>query len=334
MSGELYGLSGPGQRFYQTPPPSSPPAGEGGGLDLAGGIAGKLAQTLLGGGGSGNSLIPDIDPLGFVETILSGRWLQLDRHETEIQDAIALGNSNAAAIADLSVIAAAAKATQAWVGNYTDMASVPRSLLIPAYWGGSHDHTVSDGASYTGTASLSGGIPSYSPSVTKITSNGTIYFTPIISDRSGNLDKFRFITGADRSLFSIDAYNVALMIWDIPAGVFRTIWNPGDIKNSMGSSLSEVSISMGLAGAAAEIAPGQVLIAAHQQIAPGLAQTARSVAWVPQPGVARTSDVLIPGCYWQTSSNVANGIPTTVTVSSLSSRTGGIPWYAVSVTNS
>lgn len=324
---------------------------------------------LLGGGASGGGSDVDTDILGKIPIIgdlvkaaqgittgLAGgmlsvatqflnRWTQLNTTQGTANDALAIANTASDAVADLSAFVAAAKATQAYTGNYNDMVTVPRSLLVPALWSSSsHDHSSGSLSANTTTGSVtgwtasgggeSGYMPSFRPTVQKYSpGSGTIYFTPIISDRNGSLDKFRFITGADSSLFSIDGYYIALMVYDIPAGKFRTLWNPGDIKGSMGSARSEVSISMGLTGAAAQVAPGQVLIAAHQQSAPGLAQTARSVAWVPQPGVARTSDVLLPGCYWRTSGNVTPGIPSEVNVSSLVSANNGIPWYAVSVLN-
>lgn len=242
--------------------------------------------------------------------------------KSDVAATAAATSANTAAIADLSEIVGAARATQAWVGNYTDMASVPRVMVAP----GMGVQSCSDAAHSHGMAALV-------PAVTKVTkSEGSIYFTPIIVDRQGDLDKFRFITGADSSLFSIDAYYIALMIYDIPNARFLTIWNPGNIKDSMGSSLSEVSLDMGLTGAAAALTPGQVLIAAHMQIAPGLAQTARSVTWVPQWGIARTPDVLLPGCYWKSNSTYSS-IPSTFNVSAATPRNDGIPWYAVSVTN-
>ena len=294
-------------------------------------VLGNLTGALTGTGGSdldqstADSIIGNIPIIGDIvkvvggvtsgltggmaaaATSMSSRWSQLNAAETAANDALAIANTASDAVADLSAFVAAAKATQAYTGNYNDMVTVPRSLLAPA-------------------------LPSFSPAVQKSSpGSGTIYFTPIISDRSGSLDKFRLIAGTDSS--SIDGYYIALMVYDIPAGKFRTLWNPGDIKGSIGSARSEVSISMGLTGAAAQIAPGQVLIAAHQQSAPGMGQTARSVVWVPQPGVARTSDVLLPGCYWRTSGNVTPGIPSEVDVSSLVSENGGIPWYAVSANN-
>ena len=76
MSGELYGLSGPGQRFYQQPPQR--PGGDlGQSLNLAQSIAQQIAQALLGGG------IFDLgdDPLGAAANLLGLRWLQMDDFE-------------------------------------------------------------------------------------------------------------------------------------------------------------------------------------------------------------------------------------------------------------
>ena len=298
-------------------------------------VLGNLTGALTGSGGSdldqstADDIIGNIPIIGDIVKVVGGstsgltggmataaadmaaRWSQLTAAENKANDAIALANTAKDAITDLTAVMAAAKATQAWVGNYNDMATVPRVLLT-------------DGQELT----------KFSPQVTKFVypGPGTTYYTPIISDREGDLDKFRFITGADSTLYGIDAYFVALMIYDIPAGKFRTIWNPGDIKNAMGSTLSEVSISMGLSGTAARIAPGQILIAAHQQSAQALAQSPRSVAWVPQSGVARTNDVLLPGAYWS-SPSAENGISSEVNVSGLNSKNDGIPWFAVSVLN-
>lgn len=344
--------------------------------DLIPAVIRRVLQGLggvLGGGSSGAGSDVDTDILGKIPVIgdlvkasqgvttgLAGgmlsvatqflnRWTQLNTTQGVANDALSLANTAQNAVADLSSIMAAARATAAYTGNYNDMVTVPRWGLIPqpgsttgsvtvsgttgsgGASGGAHTHSFNDGAH---SHSMAKSLPRFTPDVTSLTSPGTgkLYFTPIVVDRTGNLDKFRFITGADSSLFSIDAYYVALMVWDIPAGKFRTLWNPGNIKDNMGSGLSEVSISMGLSGAAASLTPGQILIAAHGQTAPGLAQTARSVAWVPQAGVARTSDVLLPGCYWRSNGNY-NGIPSEINVSDLSPQNDGIPWYAVSVLN-
>ena len=343
--------------------------------DLIPAVIRRVLQGLggvLGGGSSGAGTDVDTDILGKIPVIgdlvkaaqgittgLAGgmlsvatqflnRWTQLNTTQGVANDALSLANTAQNAVADLSTIVAAARATAAYTGNYNDMVTVPRWGLIPYVTGtgsvtvsgttgsggasgGSHTHSFNDG-SHSHTIQRS--IPKFTPSVNKFGSPGLgiTYYTPIVVDRTGNLDKFRFITGADSSLFGIDAYYVALMVYDIPAGKFRTLWNPGNIKDAMSSSLSEVSISMGLTGAAAALTPGQILIAAHQQSAPGLAQTARSVAWVPQSGVARTNDVLLPGAYWSSPSAEA-GIPSEVNVSGLNSNNDGIPWYAVSVLN-
>lgn len=287
--------------------------------------------------------------LGQAAQLINLRWLQADATEAKANDAFDAANTAIGAVTDLSAIVAASKATAAYTGNTNDMVSVPRWGLIPQPGTtsgstslGSHNHSMGSGSN-TGSTSLgshshplSKSIPKFSPSApTSLvgTQAGTIYYTPIISDREGDLDKFRFITGADDSLFGIDHYHVALMIYNVAAGKFQTIWNPGNIKDNMGSSLSEVSISMGLTGAAAKVAPLQILVAAHQQTAPGLAQSSRSVAWVPQAGIARTTDVLLRGCYYRTSGDVAAGIPSEATVSSLVPMNDGIPWYAVSVNN-
>lgn len=79
MSGELYGLSGPGQRV-SSPPPQSTEAGESGLIDLGSMFSGGLIGALLGGGGS--PLIPEgMNPIDFLASLMGLRWDQVDAIE-------------------------------------------------------------------------------------------------------------------------------------------------------------------------------------------------------------------------------------------------------------
>ncbi|WP_411815477.1 hypothetical protein [Gordonia sp. SND2] len=75
MSGELYGLAGPDQRRYQTPPPT---ADQGSGTDLATGVAQQFVRTLL---GNADVDVPADDPFGFLAALLGIRWDKMDSFE-------------------------------------------------------------------------------------------------------------------------------------------------------------------------------------------------------------------------------------------------------------
>ncbi|WKW85090.1 minor tail protein [Gordonia phage Yummy] len=274
------------------------------------------------------------------DSFLTNVWQLLGGLKTQTAD-------NAAAIQQLENLLSASAPTPAWVSNLTDMASVPRALLIPlpsstasasvsvsgttgsgGASGGAHTHSFSDSTSHS--HSLTSSMPSFKPTANNVAGNstGSIYFTPIIADRTGKLDKLRFITGPDSLLYSIDEYYLALFGYNPMNGNLEKLWQSDNLKNNIGDDRAEIEISMGLN---ATVQPAQILFVAHMQRQPSLGGSTRRVAAVLQPGVSRPSSVLLRASCYQLNSQT--GIAASYSLSSLSMNNDYIPWYAISVTN-
>lgn len=209
-------------------------------------------------------------------------------------------------------------ATPAYVSNLTDMVTVPRQSVIG--W----STQIPSGCPLVCSSS---GLTTFPPQVDKFGSpgTGTAYFVPIVSDRKGTLGKLRFITGADGSLFSIDAWFLDVYVYS--GGNLTKVTNNGNLKSAMASSLGEESIDISSFGI--NVVPAEILFVAHLQQAPGLAQAARSYAAAPNNGVPRATDVVLQHAYY-TQAGLST-LPQTVSLSSLTGADRMIPWAAVSV---
>lgn len=238
-------------------------------------------------------------------SFLTNIWSLLGGIRTQTAD-------NAAAIQQLENLLAAAAPTPAWVSNLTDMASVPRALLMPVVTG---EDTV---------------MPSYKPTANNVLGNstGTVYFTPIVADRTGQIDKLRFITGPDSLLFSIDEYYLALFGYNPMNGNIEKLWQSDNLKNDIGSDRAEIEVSMGLS---ATVSPAQLLFVSHFQRQPALGGSTRNVAAVLQPGVSRPSSVLLRASCYSLSGQTSIGA--SYSLASLSQINDYLPWYAISVNN-
>ncbi|AOE44378.1 minor tail protein [Gordonia phage Ghobes] len=246
------------------------------------------------------------------------------------------------AIANLEEVAAAGGVTQAWESNLNDLVTVPRALLIPQVSslgsvtvsgttgsggasGGSHTHSFNDGAH---THSVNTKLPSFKPQANNVfgNSSGTVYFAPIVVNRTGYLDRFRLISGADTLLFTIDEYWLALFVYDPTDGYLKKVWQSDNLKDQLGNGLREVSFPMDLNQ---QVSPGQVLFPAHLQRQPALGGSTRTVAAVPQGGVSRASDVLLKASCYELSGQTS--IPASVPLTGLAQNNDFVPWWAVSL---
>ena len=174
-------------------------------------------------------------------------------------------------------------------------------------------------------------MPTYKPDSTFTIGTATSYvdYTPIVVDRAGTVEKLRWIVGADASIFSINAYYMALCVYNPATGNVEKVWDSGDIKSGVAdtSTLQEVEIDMGIDQ---ECAPGQILFVAHMQLAPGALQSSRSFAAVPQAGIARPSTLLLDASSYRSPSRQTS-IPSSISFASLTRVNSRIPWAAVSV---
>ena len=235
------------------------------------------------------------------------------------------------AIANLDTITAAMHTTQAYVGDMQDMVSVPRCLLQITGPNGYKCWEVGVGITIVGAGILNTGIlPVIYPRTYPFATHGDIWYTPIVVDRFGTIDKLRWIVGADTSILSIDYYEVALCVYNPSNGNVEKVWGSGDIKDTTAdtSDLQEVEVDMGLTQ---HVTPGQILFVAHQQVGPGIGQSPRAFAAAPQSHIGRPSSLLLDAaCYRK--NNYTQGIPSSISFASLTRENGAIPWAGVSVT--
>ncbi|XTP37077.1 hypothetical protein ACORG1_13045 [Mycobacterium sp. TJFP1] len=266
---------------------------------------------------------PDFDP-----------WDWFSGWSTGLSDAI---TANTDAIANLEEIAAATNVTAAWVSDLEDMATIPRALVktyaltdnssAPKF----RDVLDYDSVSSSGTSEYRlhrGVCPTIRPEKSNVSSLGHIYYTPIIVDRSGTVDKMRWIVGADTSFFSINYYEMALCVYNPDTGDVEKVWGSGNIKDGAAdtTTLAEVYVSMGISQTCT---PGQVLFVAHQQTAPSGLQVSRRFAAVDQLNKARTVPLLDAACYVAPSHT--EGIPSSISFASLTRENRFLPYAAVSV---
>ncbi|QFG08090.1 minor tail protein [Gordonia phage PCoral7] len=249
-----------------------------------------------------------------------------------------------AAIADLESVAPASPVTPAYVADVDDMVTCGRADLV-RWVAASHNHSSGSyaansttgkvaGSSGSTVVSLSPAPATYKPSTpTSLTSSlAPVDYTPIVVDRRGVVKKLRWRVGNDANVFSIDAYYMALCVYNPATLSIEKVWDSGNIKDGVANttSLREVGVDLGIDQICT---PGQILFVAHQQIAPGLAQEARTYACRPQTGDVARPGQLLDAWYYRTPNNVGS-IPSTVTLASLNRRNDCIPWAGVTVDTS
>lgn len=280
----------------------------------------KLAQALTFGA----------PPLSFPNLAAAFDWLnQIPLQLTEHTEAIA----------NLEDIAAAGRATAAYVGDLSDMVTVPRTLMMyPAYTTGSagagtaaHTHPMNL------TIACPAGKPGYANGI-GASSLGDIWFAPVVSDRESYVTKLRWVGGADPSIFGMQWYEIALMIYDPSSGDLVKVWTSGDIKDTTAaaSTLQELEVDMtaaapgtgGTGPISQQVSPSQILFIAIQQVAPGFGQSARSVGYVPQANIGRPSSLILDASVY-IAPLYTQGIPSSIAFSSLTKNNTFIPWGAV-----
>ncbi|WAB09532.1 minor tail protein [Gordonia phage Wooper] len=232
-------------------------------------------------------------------------------------------------IARLDEIDAAFAVTPAYVADIQDMATCARASLVEWTTSSAGSMSCADASHSHGghTHSMDVSMPTYSPDKLSLSSTSKVEYTPIIVDREGYPGMMRWVTGAG-GFFDVDAYYMALCVYNPDNGAIEKVWDPGDIKSQTGSStLVEFAMDMGLDQ---KVTPGQLLFAAHMQIAPGLVQGTRPFACARQAGVVRSNDLLLDAPSYQTPDRYSS-IPSTIDLWTLTRITTRIPWVAISV---
>lgn len=238
-------------------------------------------------------------------------------------------------IVALEDIAAATNVTPAYVADVDAMASIDRASCVAFAPNSLTAVNVEDGFTFTCADSSHSHVwvrkpTTYTPGAQGFpgSSQGQIFYAPIVVDRAGQVDKFIWEAGIDTSLFSISYYEVALGIYDPADGKIKIAWSSGNIKDDEGTAaLDEMSIVMGIGD---QVTPGQILFGVHQQIANGFGQNARSVVAAPLNGMSRTSVPLLDAPCYRTNM-YSQGIPSEILLSDLVRVKNFVPYAAVSV---
>ncbi|SNS57936.1 hypothetical protein [Rhodococcoides kyotonense] len=185
---------------------------------------------------------------------------------------------------------------------------------------GSHDHTIGMRP------------PAFTQTTVKITTpaRGTVDYVALRGAFLAEpvpLNVLKYITGADNSLFGIDAWYLAICAYDPATGNVITLWNSGDIKSVLSSQRQAYNIATGLTY---EAEPDHLIFVASLQIAPGALQSARGIACKYQTGIAEASGTLPSARAYTLASQQT--IPSSVALSSLTPNRDYIPWAGLGPT--
>ncbi|QZD97735.1 hypothetical protein SEA_VINE_26 [Gordonia phage Vine] len=258
--------------------------------------------------------------------------LQLVTHASQLQEV-------EAAITELQNVDPASPVTPLYAADINDMVTCARADLV-AWKVASHNHSSGSYSASTTTGNVSGSSGSTAPAVNAVpgaysparqtgSSTSPVDYTPLVVDRQGKVMKLRWRAGSDDSLFGIDAYYMALCIYNPNNGNIEKAFDSGNIADGVGGTSSLTDVYIDLSTLNQFVVPGQILFIAHQQIAPGLAQSTRSIGAKPQFGGAARPGSLIDSWYYRTGN--LGSIPSSVSLASLSRRNDCIPWYGVQV---
>ncbi|UAJ15456.1 hypothetical protein SEA_PUPPERS_25 [Gordonia phage Puppers] len=327
--------------------------------------------TLLGGGSSSaggdvdGDILSKIPVIGDVAKALQGittglsgvlasaagmvglRWLQVDNHETTLED-------HGQQLMQLHEGLQASDVTSAWISLDTDdMVSFPRVLLglgldPSTSSGGAHTHSVSG---TTGSGGASGGAHTHSFSDTSSSSGshshtvnnrlptatpgkGSLALVPIPVNRGNSRPRrLKLITGGGSfwsSIFSIDNWYVGLYVLDTKGSTDRSlwtvdkVWDGGDRKGEITTAAKEHAFDMGTG--LGQLSPGQILFGAQLQNAGALVST-RAIAAIWQPGISQAGTTLLPGSFFRLSGQ--SSLPTSISFNSLTVDNDTLPWMAV-----
>ncbi|WIC89796.1 hypothetical protein SEA_SAPO_25 [Gordonia phage Sapo] len=245
------------------------------------------------------------DDSGFGNAELLAQELALQRDLDLVNGVL---DDQEARLVNLESVGPASGVTQAWESNLNDLYTVPRALLLPN----------SDNK-----------LPTFKPLAVNTfgISRGHGYYAPIVVNREGYLDKFRWISG-DNGAFTIDEYWLALYVYDPADGYLKKVWHSPNLNTVLQQNpgVNELYYPMNLGQ---KVTPGQVLFCAHQQRQPAVGGSTRPVAAVPQSDVGRPDDVLLRASVYRQASLVS--LPNQVLLSDLEQVNTFVPWWALSL---
>lgn len=138
------------------------------------------------------------------------------------------------------------------------------------------------------------------------------------------MEVIRIITGSDRSLLDVRNWFLGLYVYDKPNSRMVKVWDSGDIKAALTSQRRRYHIATGMTQSAAN---DQLLAVATLQLAPGAAQTPRSIGCIYLTGISEEAGT-VPQARHATLANQST-LPASVPMSALTWNRNRLMWAAV-----
>lgn len=270
-------------------------------------------------------------PIADVIAELAGLGTKASTALSTANTALTTATDAQTAINDLSTDMAALQVTAVYESlSQHDVVSFPRFALglgrdDDTSSAGSHSHSFNSTTNTVGTeSSHKHTVPRQMP--TLVPEKGGIGYVPLFVNRYCKPRRLKLITGdAGWSPFAIDAWYVALCVYNPTTGNIEKVWDGGDRKSAITTARRLHAFDMGVL---ANINPGTILFGAQLQVAGFLTNT-RPLAGLWQPGLEDPSAELLTAPFYRLAGQTT--IPSSVPLSSLTPDNSSLPWMAVGV---
>lgn len=191
-------------------------------------------------------------------------------------------------------------------------------------------------STYTSDGSYDSDVPAFRQDVEKDwLGSGPFYGTADFAFLRGGRDTptpmevVRIITGADSSLLDVRNWFIGLYVYDKPNARMVKYWDSGDIKGILTSQRRRYHIATGMTQQAAN---DQLLAIATLQLAPGAAQSPRSIGCIRLTGISEQAGT-VPQAQHATLGHQST-LPASVPMSAFSWNLNRLMWGAIGGTTS
>lgn len=186
-------------------------------------------------------------------------------------------------------------------------------------------------STYTSDGSYDSDIPAFRQDVEKDwLGSGPFYGTADFAFIRGGRDTptpmevVRIITGSDSSLLDVRNWYLGLYVYDLPNMRMVKYWDSGDIKGILTSQRRRYHIATGMTQTAAN---DQLLAIATLQLAPGAAQSPRSIGGIRLTGISEQAGT-VPQAQHATLTHQST-LPSLVPLSAFSWNLNRLMWGAI-----
>ena len=138
------------------------------------------------------------------------------------------------------------------------------------------------------------------------------------------MEVVRIITGGDSGLFDVRSWFLGLYVYDQPNSRMVKYWDAGDIKSVLTSQRRRYHIGTGMTQTAAN---DHLLAIATLQLAPGAAQSARSIGGIRLTGISEQAGT-VPQAQHATLAHQST-LPAAVPMSAFNWRLDRLMWGAI-----